>query len=173
MGANRQDLRLSAVLVNGGRVPFRRWIPSLKLCPPRSSSHSAFGGHCHDRDAHRHLRVWLRAPDKPHERLAAATASACCALKLWWSAEIGRLAYSEWQLEAAFKLPRMIRRWDKNRGHQRHGDDASSAAAGQLLISSSLPVRRTRTRRQLEQPEAAGCLCHSVLPQCQCAPQAH
>ena len=30
-------------------------------------SHPAFGGHCHDVH-NRHL--WLRAPDKPHERLA-------------------------------------------------------------------------------------------------------
>ena len=39
------------------------------------------------------------------------------------STEMHRLTYSEW--EAA--LPRMVRRWNKNRRHQR--DDASSAAA--------------------------------------------
>jgi hypothetical protein len=36
-----------------------------------------------------------------------------------------RLTYSEW--EAA--LPRMVRRWNKNRRHQRDDDAASTAAA--------------------------------------------
>jgi hypothetical protein len=74
-----------------------------------------------------------------------------------------RLAYSEWQLEAAW--PRLVRRWDKNRGHQR--DDASSAAADISLsksISSSLR-RRCPTARSCQMPVCC-------RRQCQCAPQA-
>ena len=43
---------------------------------------------------------------------------------MWWSTEMHRLTYSEWQAA----LPRMVRRWNRNRRHQRD-DDASSAAA--------------------------------------------
>ena len=49
----------------------------------------------------------------------------CLRSQMWWSTEMHRLTYSEWQVA----LPRMVRRWNKNRRHQRHGDDASSAAA--------------------------------------------
>jgi hypothetical protein len=150
-------------------------------------SHSAFGasGHCHD--AH-NRRLWLVAPDKPHGRLpdrapladpnGPAHAVRCPAadcllcsqlpLKLWWSAEMDRLTYSEWQLEAA--LPRMVRR----------------TALGQELEDINVTMRRRQqppcaqpraaadfklaeaeaTARTLKLPNA------SVLPQCQCAPQA-
>ena len=46
----------------------------------------------------------------------------CLRSQMWWSTEMHRLTYSEWQAA----LPRMVRRWNKNRRHQR--DDASSAA---------------------------------------------
>ena len=52
----------------------------------------------------------------------------CLRSQMWWSTEMHRLTYSEWQAA----LPRMVRRssWDTNtsRRHQRD-DDASSAAA--------------------------------------------
>jgi hypothetical protein len=49
----------------------------------------------------------------------------CLRSQMWWSTEMHRLTYSEW--EAA--LPRMVRRWNKNRRHQRDDDAASTAAA--------------------------------------------
>jgi hypothetical protein len=49
----------------------------------------------------------------------------CLRSQMWWSTELHRLTYSEW--EAA--LSRMVRRWNKNRGHQRDDDAASTAAA--------------------------------------------
>jgi hypothetical protein len=89
-------------------------------CRRAVPSHSAFGGHwagimtfttdnCGSK---------LRAPDKPHEQLAdrvpladpngpahaARRPTACSALKVWWSAEMDRLTYSEWQLEAPCRL---------------------------------------------------------------------
>jgi hypothetical protein len=48
----------------------------------------------------------------------------CLRSQMWWFTEMHRLTYSEWQAA----LPRMVRRWNKNRRHQRD-DDASSAAA--------------------------------------------
>ena len=41
----------------------------------------------------------------------------CLRSQMWWSTEMHRLTYSEW--EAA--LPRMVRRWNKNRRHQFFG----------------------------------------------------
>ena len=112
----------------------------------------------------------LRAPDKPHEQLAdrvpladpngpahaARRPTACSALKLWWSAEMDRLTYSEWQLEAA--LPRMpvVRRWDKNRGHHWQRDDASSAAAARAAPDFKLADSEAEaTARALKLPLAA------------------
>ena len=49
----------------------------------------------------------------------------CLRSQMWWSTEMHRLTYSEWQAA----LPRMVRRWNKNRRHQRDDDAASTAAA--------------------------------------------
>ena len=49
----------------------------------------------------------------------------CLRSQMWWSAEMHRLTYSEWQSA----LPRMVRRWNKNRRHQCDDDAASTAAA--------------------------------------------
>ena len=48
----------------------------------------------------------------------------CLCSQMWWSTEMHRLTYSERQAA----LPRMDRRWNKHRRHQRD-DDASSAVA--------------------------------------------
>jgi hypothetical protein len=107
----------------------------------------------------------LRAPDKPHEQLAdrvpladpngpahaARRPTACSALKLrlWWSAEMDRLTYSEWQLEAPCRLGGWFRLGlavgTRIEDIDQHDDASSAAAAGQLLISSSL--------RRRQQPE--------------------
>ena len=104
----------------------------------------------------------LRAPDKPHEQLAdrvpladpngpahaARRPTARSALKLWWSAEMDRLTYSEWQLEAPCRLGGWFRLGlavgtrieDINVTMRRR-----QQPPGQLLISSSL--------RRRQQPE--------------------
>jgi hypothetical protein len=48
----------------------------------------------------------------------------CLRSQMWWSTEMHRLTYSEWQAA----LPRMVRRWNKNRRHQRDDDESSAAA---------------------------------------------
>jgi hypothetical protein len=48
----------------------------------------------------------------------------CLCSQMRWSTEMHRLTYSEWQAA----VPRMDRRWNKHRRHQRD-DDASSAVA--------------------------------------------
>ena len=48
----------------------------------------------------------------------------CLRSQMWWSTEMHRLTYSEWQAA----LPRMVRRWNKNRRQQRDDDESSAAA---------------------------------------------
>ena len=66
-------------------------------------------------------------------------------------AEMDRLTYSEWQLEAA--LPRMVRRWDKNRGHHWQRDDASSALAAAARAAADFKLAEAEaTARTLKLP---------------------
>jgi hypothetical protein len=73
----------------------------------------------------------------------------CLRSQMWWSTEMHRLTYSEWQAA----LPRMVRRWNKNRRHQRD-DDASSAAAATAQAEAI-------ARCALEYPGTAGQPCES------------
>jgi hypothetical protein len=61
----------------------------------------------------------------------------CLRSQMWWSTELHRLTYSKWQAA----LPRMVRRWNKNR-RQHRDDDASSAAAVTAQSEASTTVMR-------------------------------
>ena len=50
----------------------------------------------------------------------------CLHSQMWWSAEMHRLAYSEWQSSA---LPRMVRRWPGNKNHRQQCDDDAASTA--------------------------------------------
>jgi hypothetical protein len=51
----------------------------------------------------------------------------CLRSQMWWFTEMHRLTYSEWQAA----LPRMVRRWSRNRRHQRDDDASESSAAAE------------------------------------------